>query len=431
MERRDFIRKFTLLSTVTMAPTFLVKSIKAARASGMLNADLGNPNRIMVVIELAGGNDGLNTVIPYSNNYYEEARQSLGLANAPGLLTLDSDYALHPVMTGFKELWDNDLLTIVQGVGYPNPNRSHFRSRDIWHTAEPENVATGGWLASYFNSLEDPEDLVGVNIGGAVPRSMVSSEGSAPSILNVDSYQIQTDPFHPEDKSNKNAAFQQLMAQPQQQFEFQDYVSETILDATATSIALLEGKENYSSTVQYPAASAFAGNLRTIAQIIAADIGVTVFYTRTAGFDTHANQALGGNPVQGFHGGPGGLLDNLSQSVKAFYDDMVEMGRDKDVVIFTWSEFGRRLRDNGSNGTDHGTANQMFVIGDPSNVRSGFDGKHPSLAPEDLDPVGDMIYSVDFRSVYAHLLSAWLGADATAVLGSDFADPSLDFIKTA
>ena len=431
MERRDFIKKFTLLSTVTMAPTFLVKSIKAARASGMLNADLGNPNRIMVVIELAGGNDGLNTVIPYSNNYYEEARPTLGLANAPGLLTLDSDYALHPVMTGFKELWDNDLLTIVQGVGYPNPNRSHFRSRDIWHTAEPENVATSGWLASYFNSLEDPEDLVGVNIGGAVPRSMVSSEGSAPSILNVDSYQIQTDPFHPEDKSNKNAAFQQLMAQPQQQFEFQDYVSETILDATATSIALLEGKENYSSTVEYPAASAFAGNLRTIAQIIAADIGVTVFYTRTPGFDTHANQALGGNPVQGFHGGPGGLLGNLSQSVKAFYDDMVEMGRDRDVVIFTWSEFGRRLRDNGSDGTDHGTANQMFVIGDPSNVRSGFDGKHPSLAPGDLDPVGDMIYSVDFRSVYTHLLSAWLGADATAVLGSDFTDPSLDFIKTA
>ena len=427
MERRDFIKKFTLLSTVTMAPTFLVKTIKAARASGMLQADLGNPNRIMVVIELAGGNDGVNTVIPYTNEFYQKGRPTLGLAGAPNLLTLDSEYALHPAMTGFKELWDNDLLTIVQGVGYPNPNRSHFRSRDIWHTAEPENVATDGWLASYFNSLEDPEALVGLNIGGAVPRSMVSSEGSAPSMLNIDTYQIQTDPFHPEDASNKNAAFQQLMAQPQKQFGFQDYVSETILDATATSIALLEGKENYSSTVEYPN-SAFAGNLRTIAQIIAADLSVTVFYTRIGGFDTHANQAVGGNPVQGFHSN---LLDDISQTLKAFYDDMVEMGRDKDVVVFTWSEFGRRLRDNGSQGTDHGTANQMFVIGDPANVRSGFEGEHPSMAPGDLDPVGDMIYSVDFRSVYAHLLSAWLGADATAVLGSDFTDPSLDFIKTA
>ena len=427
MERRDFIKKFTLLSTVTMAPTFLVKSIQGAKASGMLNADLGNPNRIMVVIELAGGNDGLNTVIPYTNNFYQEARQNLGLAGAPNLLTLDSEYALHPAMTGFKELWDNDLLTIVQGVGYPNPNRSHFRSRDIWHTAEPESVASGGWLANYFNSLEDPESLVGVNIGGAVPRSMVSSEGSAPSILNVDTYQIQTDPFHPEDASNKNAAFQQLLSQPQKQFEFQDYVSETILNAAASSIALLEGRDNYSSTVQYPN-SAFSGNMRTIAQIIAADLGVTVFYARTAGFDTHANQVVGGNPVQGNHSN---LLGGVSQTLKAFHDDMVLMGRDKDVVIFTWSEFGRRLRDNGSQGSDHGTANQMFVIGDPTNVRSGYDGTHPSLAPGDLDNVGDMRYSVDFRSVYAHLLSAWLGADSTAVLGGNFTDPSLDFIKTA
>ena len=217
------------------------------------------------------------------------------------------------------------------------------------------------------------------------------------------------------------------MAQPQKQFGFQDYVSETILDATASSIALLEGRDNYSSTVQYPN-SGFAGNMRTIAQIIAADLGVTVFYTRIGGFDTHANQAVGGNPVQGFHNN---LLDDVSQTLKAFRDDIAEMGRDKDVVIFTWTEFGRRLRDNGSNGTDHGTANQMFVIGNPANVRSGFDGEHPSLAPGDLDNVGDMIYSVDFRSVYAHLLSAWLGADATAVLGADFTDPSLDFIKTA
>ena len=426
MERRDFIKKFTLLSTATVAPTFLVKSIKGARARGMLNADLGNPNRIMVVVELTGGNDGLNTVIPYTNEFYQGSRPNLALTGAPNLLTLDSEYALHPAMTGFKELWDNDLLTIVQGVGYPNPNRSHFRSRDIWHTAEPQSVATGGWLASYFNSLEDPESLVGLNIGGAVPRSMVSSEGSAPSILNIDTYQVQTDPVHPEDASNKNAAFQQLLSQPQKQFGFQDYVSETILDASASSIALLEGRDNYASTVQYPN-SAFAGNMRSIAPIIAADLGVTVFYAKKGGFDTHANQAQGGNPTQGNHNN---LLADVSQTLKAFRDDMVEIGRDKDVVIFTWTEFGRRLRDNGSNGTDHGTANQMFVIGDPSSVRSGYDGTHPSLAPGDLDNVGDMRYSVDFRSVYAHLLSAWLGADSTAVLGANFTDPSLDFIKT-
>ena len=425
--RRNFIKNFTFLSTASVVPSFLVKSVQGSMQTGMDNTEFGNPNRIMVVIEFAGGNDGLNTVIPYTNDYYLSSRPDLGLGSGPNLLTLDQEYALHPAMSGFKEMWDNDLLTIVHGVGYPNPNRSHFRSRDIWHTAEPENVKTDGWLAKYFNSLENPDALVGLNIGGSVPRSMISSEGSAPSILNIDTYQIQTDPFHPEDYSNKNSAFQKLMAQPQKKFSFQDYVSETILDATASSIALIEGRDKYSSIIEYPN-SAFARNMKTIAQIIAADLDVMVFYTRIGGFDTHANQVVAGNSLQGIHAN---LLDDVSQSIKAFYDDMVEMGRDKDVVVFTWSEFGRRLHDNGSLGTDHGTANEMFVIGDPANVQSGYAGIYPSLAPDALDQTGDMVYTIDFRSVYSHLISSWLGADATSVIDGDFTDPSIDFIKMA
>ena len=319
--RREFLKKFTLLSTVACAPTFLARSVMAARNTGMMRAALGNPNRIMVVIELAGGNDGLSTVIPYTNDIYKSSRPALGLANAPGLHTLDSELALHPAMSSFKELWDSDRLSIVQGVGYPNPNRSHFRSRDIWHTAEPEAVASDGWLASYFDLLESENALVGLNIGGQVPRAMISEEGSAPSMQNITTYQLQTDPLYPGDAANKTAAFQQMLAEPQNRFPFQEYVGQTVLDATTSSIELLEGRDNYQSTIEYPN-TAFGGNLRTVAQIIAADLGVTVFYTRIGGFDTHANQIVTGNNLLGAHAT---LLTDVSDTVKAFFDDMVEI----------------------------------------------------------------------------------------------------------
>ncbi len=421
LNRRDFLGKFTLLSTALTAPSFLVRSIKAAQAKGLANAQLGNPNRILVVIELAGGCDGLNTVVPYTNDVYYASRPELALQQSQGLLTLDSTHAFHPAMTGFHELYSElGGLAVVQGVGYPNPNRSHFRSMDIWHTAEPDNVATDGWLASYFDQNPQGGSLQGLNLGGRVPRAMVSDGGASPSIQNIETYQLQTDPRYPADTPNKNAAFQELLSEPQNRFPFQEFVTQTVLDATVSSIQLLEGRENYTSTVEYPQ-TAFANNLRNIAQIIAADLGVTVFYTSINGFDTHANQIVGGNNLVGTHSA---LLGDVSQSVKAFYDDMKEMGRDEDVLIMTFSEFGRRLSENGSLGTDHGTANQMFVIGTP--VAGGMYGSQPSLS--NLDPVGDMIYTVDFRSVYASVLANWLGADPAQVLGANWLDPQLSFV---
>ncbi len=419
--RRDFLKKFTLLSTAVTAPTFLVRSIKAAQASGLANLEMGNPNRILVVVEMAGGCDGLNTIVPYTNDLYYQARPTLALRQNQGLLTLDGTHALHPAMTGWHELWsEQGALAIVHGVGYPNPNRSHFRSMDIWHTAEPDNVATDGWLASYFSENPEAGSLQGLNIGGRVPRAMVSSDGSSPSIQNIETYRLQTDPKYPGDEANKNAAFQQILSEPQNSFPFQEYVTQTVLDATVSSIQLLEGQDNYSSTVEYPN-TAFSNNLRSIAQIIAADLGVTVFYTSINGFDTHANQIIANNNLVGTHAT---LLGDVSQGLKAFHEDLEEMGRDQDVVIMTFTEFGRRVSENGSLGTDHGTANQMFVLGTP--VAGGSYGQQPSLSA--LDPVGDMIYTVDFRSVYASVLANWLGADPAAVLGGDWLDPSLSFV---
>ncbi len=419
--RRDFLKKFTMLSTAVTAPSFLVRSIKAAQAGGLANLEMGNPNRILLVVELGGGCDGLNTVVPYTDGAYYAARPTLALQQNQGLLTLNGTHAFHPSMTGLHQLWaDQGAVAVVQGVGYPNPNRSHFRSMDIWQTAQPENVATDGWLASYFQQNPEGGSLQGLNIGGRVPRAMVSSDGSSPSIQNIETYRLQTDPKYPGDEANKNAAFQQLLSEPQNRFPFQEFVTQTVLDATVSSIELLEGRENYSSSVEYPD-TAFASNLRSIAQIIAADLGVAVFYTSISGFDTHANQIVAGNNRVGTHAT---LLDDVSQGLKAFHDDMKEMDRDQDVLIMTFSEFGRRVSENGSLGSDHGTANQMFVIGTP--VAGGMYGSQPSLTQ--LDPVGDMIYSVDFRSVYASVLAHWLGADPSQVLGGDWLDPSLNFI---
>lgn len=419
MQRREFLKKFTLLSTAIWAPSFLVRTLRAAQASGMTLAEQGNPNRILVVIELAGGCDGFNTVVPYTNDVYYSRRPSLAIAAAQ-VLKLDGSLGLHPAMTGIKELFDAGQLAIVNGVGYPNPNRSHFRSRDIWHTAEPEKIGRDGWLAKYFDAHPEKGAFQGVNVGGRVPRAMISAEGSSPSIQSIDTYKLETDARYPGDAGNKNATFQEIIGQVQSPYPLHDYVTQTVLDATVSSVQLLEGRSNYQSSVEYPQ-TPFGNNLRTIAQIIAADLGVTVFYASLGGFDTHASQVVSGNSLQGVHAG---LLDNFSSAVKAFLDDMTGMGKAEDVLIMTFSEFGRRVAENGSLGTDHGTANQMFIFG--SRVSPGLYGQQPGLSEQELDPVGDMIHTVDFRAVYATVLSRWLGADAESILGGGW--PDLGFV---
>lgn len=412
IRRREFLKTFSLLSSAAWAPTFLVNTLRAAGSGGLSLAQAGNPDRILVVVELAGGCDGLNTVVPYSNDLYYSARPALSIPSS-SVLTLDSELALHPAMTGIKDLYDEGRVCIVNGVGYPNPNRSHFRSRDIWYTAEPDEIGSEGWLAKYLDEYDNGEPLQGVNVGGRVPKSLISGEGASASIQSIDTYKLESDPLHPEDTANKNAAFQAIVGQPQTVYPLQQFVTQTVLDATLSSAQLLEGQDSYQSTVEYPE-SAFATSMRTIAQIISAELGVTVFYATLGGFDTHASQVQAGDPVLGTHAT---LLDTFSGAVAAFLTDIREMGRQDDVLVMSFSEFGRRLAQNGSLGTDHGTANQMFVFGDT--IQAGLLGQHPSLAPADLDNVGDMVFGIDFRDVYATILENWLGADSAALLGDE------------
>ncbi len=403
--RRDFLKDLTMISATLTAPTFLVRSLRGAQGFRI------GSGRILVVIELAGGCDGLNTIVPYTNDLYYQARPTLAI-DPQSVLPINDELGFHPSLTGFKELYDSGNMTIVQGVGYPNPNRSHFRSRDIWHTAEAEEVGSNGWLAKYFDSIQGSGSLQGINIGGRVPKAMISESGSSPSIRSIDTYQLKTDPRYPEDEANKNAAFQSILSEPPTLFPpFQEYVTQTVLNATFSSAEILEGQDNYNSTIEYPK-TAFASNLKTIAQIIAADIGVTVFYATISGFDTHASQVVPTAPNTGTHAD---LLETVSSAVKAFWDDMREMSMENDVLIMSFSEFGRRLSENASDGTDHGTANQMFLFGET--IQPGLYSKQPSLALQDLDPIGDMLHDVDFRSVYSTVLSNWLKVDPAPLIG--------------
>ncbi len=419
MDRRDFVRRFTMLSAALSAPSFLVNSLKAAQVQKKA-LQAAPDERILMVVELAGGNDGLNTVVPYSNDLYYGKRPSLAIPESQ-VLKLNDTYGFHPRMTGLKELFDDGKMAVLHGIGYPNPNRSHFRSRDIWYTAEPIEIGTNGWLANYFDDLQATGSLQGLAVGGSVPKAMISENGSLPAIQSIETFRLETDPLHPNDDANKNAAFQQILSQPNSRFNLQQYVTQTALDATIASIDLLEGQDNYNSTVEYPP-NAFAENLRTCAKIIAADLGVRVYYVTIGGFDTHAEQAAPGANTQGVLGD---LLETVSGGIRAFWADMQQMGREDQVTIMTFSEFGRRLFENASDGTDHGTANQMFLIG--GGVKAGFHGVHPSLAPEDLDSVGDMVYSRDFRDVYATVLQSWLGSDPVPILGGEF--PIMDVFE--
>ena len=403
--RRDFLKDLTMISATLSAPTFLVRGMQAAQNS------VTGTGRILVVVELAGGCDGLNTVIPYTNNFYYQFRPTLSI-DPQSVLPLDSELGFHPSLTGFKELYDSGEMAVVQGVGYPNPNRSHFRSRDIWHTAEAESIGQNGWLAKYFNNRDSAASLQGINIGGRVPKAMISHAGSSPAIKNINTYKLDTDKRYKGDATNKNDVFQSILSEPTTQFApFQEYVTQTVLDATFSSAEILEGRKNYESTVEYPA-NAFGGNLKTIAQIISADIGTKVFYVTIGGFDTHASQAEPADPKLGTHAA---LLDTVSSGIKAFLDDIKAMGMEKDVLVMSFSEFGRRVKENASNGTDHGTANQMFLFG--GTVNPGIYGTHPSLDPRDLDRIRDLRFNVDFRSVYSTVLQNWLEVDPVPLIG--------------
>jgi len=358
-----------------------------------------DPDTILVVVQMNGGNDGLNTLVPFADPVYLASRPSLALPGSQ-TLKLDAKSGLHPSLANFYRYLGSGQLAIVQSVGYPNPDLSHFRSDDIWESAVPDRVESTGWLGRALEQIygADAEELRGASFSGDVLAFHDVPVMSDPGSFNY----YQDDP-------TLATAFRSILkpAGPPNRA----YVGHIGELAVADVGTVKQALSAYTSTVTYPTNSPLGTSLQQMVALIAADVGPRIFFTGQGGYDTHSDQL----------GVQADLFSDLDLSLDAFYRDLVEHQLDKRVVVMTYSEFGRRVEDNGSGGTDHGTANVMFVLG--TSVRGGLYGQKPSL--ENLDPDGNLKFTTDLRAVYASILANWIDTDPVPVVG-DF--PKLSFL---
>ncbi len=416
--RRAFLsRGMVLASSAATIPLFLESSAQAlAQASGALSSRPGVPeDHVLVVVQLSGGNDGLNTVIPYADRAYYNARPGIGIQERDVLkLSGREAVGLHPRMDGLKALYDEGLVSVVQGVGYPNPNRSHFLSMDIWHSADTAGAGPG-WLGKYYDcecagadpkstnpNTPTPAERAAISIGADAPRALIGRKTKPVTFESPDLFRW-TGAVHDADAEQAYRAMLNAGAPDAPEGSNAAFLARTALDAQI-SADLIRKAVSRATPTSYPR-SELGRQLAMVAAMISANLKSRVYYVTLGGFDTHAGQ--GG--AQGRHGN---LLNDYAQSVKAFYDDLKAQGNDGRVLTMTFSEFGRRVGQNASGGTDHGAAAPMFFVGPM--VRPGVQNAHPSLTT--LDD-GDLKYGVDFRSVYAGVLKEWLRADPNQVLG--------------
>jgi uncharacterized protein (DUF1501 family) len=365
---------------------------------------------VLVVLQLSGGNDYLNTVIPYNNPLYRDNRPAVGIPDDQ-ILHIDNSYGFHPAMAPMKKFWDEGRLAIMHGVGYANSPRSHFRSMDIWHTCEPDKVGTEGWLGRVAREIDPNKENVvtTVSFGPSLFRAL-SVQGVPVACVAgplerygfLPTIQEQTQRLKVLDRFAR-------MYSPVVGSGVMEYLGTTGLDSLKGADILKVAPQNYASTVKYPD-TPIARKLRGVAQVHLADLGSRIFYCDHGSFDTHASQ----NP------GHGNLWTAVSEGLDAFMTDLRQHDHADNIIVLLFSEFGRRVHDNGS-GTDHGAAGPVFVLGEK--VNGGHYGEYPSLKAEDLVQ-GDLNPNMDFRGVYSTILDKWLKLDPKPIVGGTFEQPA-------
>ena len=412
--RRTFLKS----SSASAALVALAHGVPQVLLNASARAAESRGETVLVVIQLSGGNDGLNTVIPFADDAYRKGRPSLRVG-ADQVKKIDDRFGFHPSMEGFSKLLEKGRLGIVQGVGYPNPDRSHFSSMDIWHTARPdlykgrgERDGPGhrvtGWIGRCLDESASAKsgantDMPALHLGGGrLPLALVGDEVRVSSVSALEGFKLDDGG----DASLRAAMQKAAAAKRDGSDELLAFLQHGTLSAMDSSRRVQESLGKYKTDVKYPE-TGLAGRLKTVAQLIDAGLGTRIYYLDLDGFDTHANQAAA----------HAGLLTELSGAVSAFVDDLDRHGHGKRVMTMTFSEFGRRVKENASQGTDHGAAAPLFVAG--GRVKTGLIGTHPSLT--DLDD-GDLKHTADFRGVYAAVLEQWLGVPSEPVLGAKF-DP--------
>jgi uncharacterized protein (DUF1501 family) len=370
---------------------------------------------VLVVLQLSGGNDALNTIIPYGDPRYVDNRPVVRI-DPSSVVPINDHLGFNPNMDPIKALYDEGKVAIIQGVGYPNPNRSHFRSMDIWHTCEPDKIGTEGWLGRTTKAIDPKGEnvLTCVNFGRGLPRALVMPGVAVASVGNLETYGVLTG-MEEEQRTEALDIFSRMYSPAMGRGPVVDYLSQTGMEALKGADILSVAPEKYSSTVEY-GGSSVAQYMRNIVQVITADLGVRILYTTAPynSFDTHAGELVAHAK----------LWTDVSQTVSDFYQDLKEHDATENVVLLLFTEFGRRVHDNGS-GSDHGSGGVAFVVGD--SVQGGLHAEYPSLAPEKLLD-GDLRFNNDYRGLYATLLEDWLGLDSKPLVGGSF--EKLSFIKT-
>jgi uncharacterized protein (DUF1501 family) len=388
-KRKEFLQIGSLATASLMMPKFL----KAFEKPNYVPAG----NKVVVVIQFSGGNDGLNTVIPITNDIYYKERKTIGIAKDKAL-SLTSDVGLHPSLLAFKDLYDDGSLSIMNSVGYPNPDRSHFRSMDIWHSASASNeYVNTGWIGRYLDAqckgCDKPtqalelDDMLSLALKGTENKGLAFKD---PRRLY---------------SSSKERFFKDINAAHTKTEETVDYLYKTMSETLSSADYIFQQSKLHPSSQAYPNTS-LGKDLKTISSLILSDINTKVYYVSLGSFDTHAGQEAQQKR----------LFNELNDAIKAFTTDMKSNGRFEDVLMMTFSEFGRRVSQNASNGTDHGTANNMFFISGGLKQK-GLLNAMPDLA--DLND-GDLKHKIDFRNVYATVLNKWLGVDDKTILGNSF-----------
>ena len=422
--RRLFMQQgMAFLSMAATVPMFMQQSARGIMlpVGSLVTSQAGIPeDRVLVVIQLAGGNDGLNTIVPFESDAYFTSRPQIAIGkpgstrNAGGAaleLPNQENFGLHPNLTGLRELIDRGHASIIQGVGYPNPNRSHFTSTDIWHTGNTS--AQGyGWLGRYFDNtcagVPTHDQKGSIAIGNKAPLALY---GKTQKAVNFETEELfkwagtnaSTELEESYDQINRSKSLDGVEKDSQL-----DFLVRTALDAQVSSDRI-RAAVSKRPLVSYPN-NKLSQQLQLIASMVRAELPTRVYYASLGGFDTHANQV----------GSHANLMRQLGDSLLAFQDDLAKQGNTGKVTTMVFSEFGRRVAQNGSSGTDHGTAAPMFVIGE--HVTPGLIGEHPSLTKLDQ---GDLMFSTDFREVYTSVLSDWMGADAKDILGKNFKNASI------
>jgi len=361
---------------------------------------------VLVVLQLTGGNDYLNTVIPYSNPLYRDNRPVVNVPEGKEL-QLDDKAAFHPEMAPIKNLYDKGQVAVIHGVGYPDSPRSHFRSMDIWHTCEPDKLGTEGWLGRATKDIDPNKEnvLTTVSFGAALFRALVMPGVPVACVDDLDSYGLLPGITEQTQRTKILSRFERLYSPVMGSSAVMDYMGQTGLDTLEGADILKEAPKMYSSTIEYPDTS-IAAKLKGISQIHQAGFGTRVLYCDHGSFDSHSNQI-------GMHDK---LWKDVSEAVECFFDDLKEHDAADNVVMLMFTEFGRRVHDNGS-GTDHGAGGAAFVIGDA--VKGGQYSEFPSLEANQLEQ-GDVVPNHDFRSIYSVLLEDWMGLDAKPIVEGSF-----------